>query len=337
MNPLLRYRNHSLAGSSLRLVLDNKRLLLWTYLASLAVGLRAALPIHARISPILDHSLAAGGIAGRLDISTYGLLMMAVGKHGTSLYFQAAADVLGYCLLSNLLAAGIYYVLRSGDRPRLSIVMRAGIDYFWRFVRLLLFAASIAGPILAAFFALRSLLLKHADNMYTGRTFSLISLGTLIVVALLAVFFRLWFDIAEAAVIQLGIDGDRQVRGVVIPSLRLLRKRFAPAYCSYLAIGCLGWLGLAVCVFLWAGALPPRAILPAWILGQLGVAFLLAARIWQRGLATVILAFNESSQPVPPTVVEEFMPSPPDVAAIDPASNGKDDDVQAHPHEDRMD
>lgn len=274
----------------------NKRLLLWTYLASLLLGLHAASPFHARISPILDHSFAAQDIAGRFDISSYALLTMRLGRQGTSLYTQAFAAILIYCVFANILAAGTYFVFGSGELPRLSTVLRAGVDYFWRFFRLLLFAALIGGISIAILSALRDVLLKYADTVYVGRPYFYIAFATFIMVALTAFFFRLWFDMAEAIVIQLGLDGDHRVRRSLFPSLRILRQRFASTYGSYLLIGVLGWAGLLLSLWLWVVAVPARAVILAWFFGQLGVLSIIAARIWQRGLATAVIAFSE---PVP--------------------------------------
>lgn len=308
MNRLLAYRDRSTLQAGLRLLLANKRLLLWTYLASLLLGLRAALPFHARIGPILDHSLAAQDLAGRLDVSSYGLLMMHLGKQGTSLYTQAFSAILVYCVFANVLAAGTYFVFGSGELPRLATVVRSGLEYFWRFFRLLLFAALIGGIVVGVPAALRGLLLQHADNVYVGRPYFYISLATFVVVALVAFFVRLWFDMAEATVIQMGFDGDRRVRRSLFPSLRFLRQSFTSTYFSYLLIGVLGWAGLLLCVWLWVVAVPPRAVVLAWTFGQLGILSILVARIWQRGLATAAVAFAE---PIP--VVHTAIFTPPSV------------------------
>lgn len=323
MNRLLADRNHSPFSTGLRLTLANKRLLLWVYLATLAVGLGAALPFHARMASVLDHSMAAQGIAGRFDVSSYALLMMNLGKHGTSLYMQSFAAILGYCIVSNILAAGIYYVFATGDLPRLAVVVRSGIEYFWRFFRLLLFVLIMAGPVLAILWALRRVLLKHTDNIYVGRQFFFISLATFIVFALVALFFRLWFDLAEASVVQLGLDGVRCVRRVLFPSMRLLRKQFVPAYFGYFLIGCIGWAAFFLCLWLWMVAIPPRAIFPAWILGQLATLSLLAARIWERGLATAVVTFAEPTEVVHTAIFTPpaWQAEPAETPSTLPASN----------------
>ncbi|MHB8303186.1 MAG: hypothetical protein ACYDC6_10180 [Acidobacteriaceae bacterium] len=315
MNRLLAYRNRSPLSTGMRLLLANKRLLLWTYLASLLLGLRAALPFHGRISPILDHSLAAQSLAGRFDLSSYALLTMGLGRHGTSLYTQAFAAILVYCVLANVLAAGAYFVFGSGEMPRLATVLRSGVDYFWRFFRLMLFAALIGGSVVGILAALRGLLLKHADNVYVGRPYFYISLATLFIVGLVALFFRLWFDLAEATVVQLGMDGDRRVRRSLGLSLRALRQRFAPTYFSYLLIGVLGCTGLLLSLWLWMVAVPPRAVPLAWILGQLGVLSLVFARLWERGFATAVMAFAE---PIPVMHTAIFTPPTSSAASLYP-------------------
>ena len=307
MNRLLAYRNDSPLSTGLRLLLANKRLLLWTYLASVLLGLRAALPFHARVSPILDHSLAAQTLASRFDLSSYALLSMQIGKQGTSLYTQAFSAILGYCIFAVILAAGTYFVFGSGELPRLSIILRSGVDYFWRFFRLLLFAGFTGGVIVGALAGVRILILKHADNIFVGRPYFYLALVSFVAVALVAFFFRLWFDLAEAMVIQLGFDGDRRVRRSLFPSLRILRRRFASTYFSYLLIGIVGWIGLLLCLWLWVVAVPARAVPLAWIVGQLGVLSILTARIWQRGFATAVVAFAD---PVPVVHRAIFTPPP---------------------------
>lgn len=322
------YRTHSPFVTGFRLGLTNKRLLLWLYLTNLAVGLYAALPFHARISPVLDHSFAAGRIAGRLDVSALGALMLNLGKHGTSMFAQAFHATLAYGFFANVLAAGIYFVFVTAEPPRLSIVVRSGLEYFWRFFRLMIFTIIIGGAILAALNALRHLILMHANNVSVGRTYFTISIITLLIVLLTAVFLRLWFDIAEAKVAILGQTGIRRVRRTIGPSWTLLWRRFGAAYFGYLLVAIIGAAGFAFFLWLWVAFDPPRAVWLAWILGQLGMAWILAARIWQRGLATALAVSAEPVvQPAQAIVVEPVNPTPaapyipPEPLSEPPASN----------------
>ena len=145
----------------LRLLLANKRTLLWSYLALLAVGLIGGASLHARIGPFLDHSLAAQKLAGSIDIAYYLELFQHVNEHNPGNGPVTAALTLVSTLLSFFLAAGIIYIFVSAEKPRLATILRAGVDYFWRFFRLALFAAVFAGLILGPLGWLRTVYLKR--------------------------------------------------------------------------------------------------------------------------------------------------------------------------------
>lgn len=308
INREINIRNHSPFVAGWKLWLANKRLLLWVYLVNLAVGLYVGLPFHGRISAILNHSIAADRIAGRLDVSAFGMLMMNLGRRGTSLHMQIFHGIVVYGLIANVLAAGIYYVFITSELPRLSIVVHSGIVYFWRFFRLMIFTIIICGAILAALGAIRAAILHAADNAYVGRTYFTISLVTAIIWILIALFLRLWFDIAEARVIEIGQVGLRRVRRTIGPAWRLLWRRFVAAYFGYVLVAICGAAALAFFVWLWVVFVPARAVFLAWVIGQLGVACLLISRIWQRGLASALVLADTPEQPVAVLVAEPVAP-----------------------------
>jgi uncharacterized membrane protein len=297
LDPIFSGRDRSPLNAGMHLLLHNKRLLLWSYLANMLIGLGTGLAYHAQVSSLLDHSLAAQRIAGRLDLAYLVELAQHTSRNGAGVYSLFPLLAIVYVVVSFILAAGMYNVFASGERPTLAFVVRSGIEYFWRFVRLALIAALVSVPTLGILFVLRNLVLKHADKIYVERSFFFISMGTFLVVALVAVFLRLWFDIAEATVIRLGMEGDRRVRRSIVPAFRLLRKRCCYHYASYFFVGALGWLGFSFFLWLWTIAVPPRQIVLAWLVGQLGIVSLLKARIWQRGLVTAIASSAPASQP----------------------------------------
>jgi len=274
------------------------------------------LAYHSQVSGILDHSLAAQRIAGRLDLSYLIELAHHTSRNGSGIYALFPLLALGYFVFSFILAAGIYYVFASGEKPTLAVMERSGIEYFWRFVRITLFAILISAPILIVLRVLRHLILKYADKIYVERSFFLLSMTTFAVVALVAIFLRLWFDIAEAYVVQLGLEGNHRVRSSITPARRLLCQKFWTNYASYFLVGLLGWLGFAFFLWLWEAGVPPRLVVLAFVVGQLGIGCLLFARIWQRGLVTAIVfpapasqPFVAASYPVEPALGPSAVPS----------------------------
>ena len=104
----------------LRLLLANKRTLLWSYLALVFVGAVGGASMHARIGPFLDHSLAAQKLAGSIDVAYYAELYMHANEHDTGSGPVTTALTLLSIILSFFFAAGIVYVFLSGEKPRLA-------------------------------------------------------------------------------------------------------------------------------------------------------------------------------------------------------------------------
>jgi hypothetical protein len=273
----------------LRLLLANKRTLLWGYLALLVVGLIGGASLHARIGPFLDHSLAAQKLAGSIDIAYYAELFQHANEHDPGSGPVTTALTLLSVLLSFFFAAGIIYVFLTAEKPRLATILRAGVEYFWRFFRLMLFAAIIGGVILGPLGWLRWFYLKHADEKYVEAAYDLRFVLTLLVLLLIALILRLWFDLAEVYVVQMGREGDRRVRRSLGPSLRLLRQHFAHAFLSYFVAGTIGALGFAIFLWIWTVSQASHLILPVFLWSQIGLLFLLASRIWQRGIVTALV------------------------------------------------
>ncbi len=302
----------------LRLLLANKRTLLWSYLLLLALGLIAGASSFARLGPFLDHSLAAQKLAGSIDIGYYAELIQHLDEHDPGSGPVTAGLTLVAVLFAFFFAAGTIFVFLSGEKPRLATMLRAGVDYFWRFFRLMLFAAILAGIILGALGALRTLYLKHADEKYVEAAYDSRFLLTLAVLILVALVLRLWFDIAEVYVVQLGREGDRRVRRTLAPSFRLLRRHFGRVFLSYFAAGALGVLGFALFFWIYAAGQGSRLVLPVFLWSQLGLLCLLASRIWQRGIVTsLVLATAEPTQRV-----IFVQPSPPEPSPYTPFSDG---------------
>jgi len=275
----------------LRLLFANKRILLWSYLPLLLIGLAGGAASRGRVGPFLDHSLAAQKLAGDIDIAYYAELFVHANQDAQSPSPIEAPLVLLSVLFSFFLAAGTLYVFLSAEKPRLATVVGTGIQYFWRFFRLTLFLAIIAGPILGLLGWLRTIYLNHADEKFVEAAYDLRAVLTLIILLLVAVTLRLWFDLAEVYVVQLGIAGDRRVRRSLGPSMRLLRRQFIRVFLCYCAAGAIGVLGFLFFLWIWTIGQTSHLILPVFLISQIGLLCLLASRIWQRGiLATLVLA-----------------------------------------------
>jgi hypothetical protein len=275
---------------------------LWAYAVNLGFGLLAGIPFATGLAPYLDHSLAAQRIAGTIDVTYLGELLMHLRE--TSFRPIAIHTAVWLNLLQLLvlffLFAGTTFVYVSAEPPQLSVLLRGGVAYFWRFVRAAILAACIAAVLLGILLLARVLLLDRAGAVYVERKMFLYSAISGAVVLLVAMITRLWWDLVEVYIVRNAMDGERRVRQALLPALRLLGKYFFRTVGSFFLSGMLGVGGLALCLFLWKQFVPAHQVWLACLLAQLGLFLLLASRFWQRGIeATLVMSAD------PPIVAVE--------------------------------
>jgi hypothetical protein len=290
-----------------QLALRNWPLVLWAYAVNLVFGLLAGVPFATGLASYLDHSLAAQRIAGTIDISYLGELMAHLRESGfrsTAIHTAAWLNLLQLLVLF-VLFAGTTFVYVSAEPPQLSVLLRGGVAYFWRFVRAAILAGCVAAVVLGILLSARALLLIRADRVYVERTMFLYSAISAAVVLLVASLVRLWWDLVEVYIVRNVMDGDRGVRHALLPALVLLRKYFFRTVGSFLLSGMLGVGALALCLLLWKQFVPANQVWLACILAQLGLFLLLASRFWQRGIEAALVMSAD-----PPIVAVE------DIAAM---------------------
>jgi hypothetical protein len=291
----------NLLAQGFQLVLRNWPCVVWVYAVNLLCALLAAVPFATGLGSYLDHSLAAQKIAGTIDIASLSELAFHVRDTGFRPMVMHTAGWVGLLHVVALfyLFAGSLFVLVAAEPPRLSVLLRGGVAYFWRFVRAALLAGGISAVIVSVLLAIRAGLLARADAVYVGRRMFVFASISLFVVLLFALLLRLWWDLVEVYVVRNAMDGERRVHVALLPAFRLLFRYFFRVFGSFLLIGIAGVTALALSLALWK-ALPAHLVWMAALVAQLGLFVLLATRFWQRGLeAALVMAVD------PPMVVAE--------------------------------
>ncbi len=298
----------NLLAQGFQLVLRNWPCVVWVYAVNLVFALLAAVPFATGLGVYLDHSLAAQKIAGTIDLSYIVELALHIRDTGFVPMVMHTAGWVGLLQLLVLfyLFAGSVFVFVAAEPPQLSVLLRGGVAYFWRFVRAAILAGGSAAIILCVLLALRAGLLARVDAVYVERRLFLYASISNAVVLLVALLLRLWWDLVEVYVVRNAMDGEHRVHLALAPAFRLLFRNFFRIFGSFLLAGIAGVAGLALCLALWK-ALPAHQVWLAALLAQLGLFLLLVGRFWQRGLeATLVMALD------PPFVVsEELMPDEP--------------------------
>jgi hypothetical protein len=291
----------NLLAQGFQLVLRNWPCVVWVYAVNLFFALLAAVPFATGLGSYLDHSLAAQRIAGTIDIASINEL--ALHLRDTS-FFPMVMHTAGWVGLLQMLAlfflfAGSVFVFVAAEPPLLSVLLRGGVAYFWRFVRAALLAGGSSAIIVSVLLAIRAGLLSRADAVYVGRRMFVFASVSLFVVLLVALLLRLWWDLVEVYIVRNAMDGEGRVHLALMPALRLLFRHFFRVFGSFLLTGLAGVTVLALCLALWK-ALPAHQVWMAALVTQLGLFLLLASRFWQRGLETTLVMAVD-----PPLVVAE--------------------------------
>jgi hypothetical protein len=288
-----------------RLGLRNWPCLVWTYAVNLLFALLAGVPLAAGLAPYLDHSLAAKNISGTMDSSYVRELAIQVRSTGffpMAIHTAVWLNVLQVLVLF-VLFSGTVFIYVSAEPPRISVMLRGGIAYFWRFVRAAIVAGFAATLIVGFLLGIRELLLERAGNVYVQRPFFLYSAASAGLIVVVALLVRLWWDLVEVYIVRNAMDGERRVLPALLPALRLLFRHFFRTSGSFLVAGLAGVFAFALCLLLWR-SLPAHQVWVACLLAQLGLFLLLAGRFWQRGIeATLVMAAD------PPRIAVDLLES----------------------------
>ncbi len=269
----------------------------WTYVFSLGLAYLFCYPMKVELTNMLDGSLAAQRLSSGFDIGTAvdaGLrLHEGAGGQATTMISHGAIPV--YLLIYFLLAPGTLYCYVTRSRAHLSTLLRQGVIFFWRFIRITLLTVLgfllIVGPLAI----LQSHWATFVSERFVGRSALALRLSGLLVVLLLASLVRLYFDLVEVYTVQLGAerraDGkhDSRVRRTLKPAFRLLRNHLWRAWLVFLLLAMAGAIGSFILSRIAVHMLAQQHVWPMFLVAQTGVLLMMFTRFWQRG-AEVSLA-----------------------------------------------
>lgn len=312
-------KKQSILTAGFLLTLRHWRALVWAYVFQLVLAVIFSLQFHAQLADILNHSIASRSLIHGFDLGALAEILIHLHQNGGAAI--SFAGIFLFVLMYLLLTAGTLFVFQTEEKAQLSTLLSNGLRYFWRFIRLLLIAIPVQAFVLGVLFHLRGAFMDHADRFVVGIPLFLHSILSLLVVGLVAVFLRVYFDLTEVYTIQLGIRGDRRIRRSLLPALRVYFASFSRIYFSFLGIQILGKFCLMFCFFLALQLLATPHIGPLFFFAQLGLFLLLAARFWQHGMETALALANpipEPEQATPHISADTYEPLPDPIPSPEP-------------------
>jgi hypothetical protein len=300
------------------LVWRRLRLLGWLYALNLALGLFAAAPLASMIGPLLDHSLAADRLYHSFDLPTFAELLAEPAVTLSSVAAGSLLLAVVFLVLMLLLTGGILKVYNEDRTFTTGEFFAAGGEFFWRFLRLMIFLLVVLVPIVLINQGFRHWSDSLADRYAPPAAGMFVNGAGKLLVLFLLMAVRLWFDMAE---VQAVAEGEYAMRRSLARAGRLTWRNFGSLFWIYFPLSLLTWVGTAVILWVWIKFVPHRAIAASFLLTQAIIFLWILTRLWQRASETLWYQQRAPSPAVPPEIVPISVtpPAPPILEPETPA------------------
>jgi hypothetical protein len=270
--------NKGLVAAGAALVWRRQRVLWWVFMVNLIIGLLGAAAARAQLNKLLEHSLAGDGLSKGFD---FGMFLELINRPNADL-MRSSGNSFRFAFLFPLfmifVAGGILAVYREDRELTAGDFFAASGAFFWRFVRLALFSVVPFGILAALLMGVRKLSDFLGDRSISAQTGFYILLAGCTVVTLLALFVRLWFDIAQVRAV---VQDEPKMWPNLWKALRISWRQASTLFRVYFCISGVAWVTLAGGLFLWT-KLPPTAVPVSFVLLEFIILMQLLTRLWQR-------------------------------------------------------
>ncbi|MBZ5655710.1 MAG: hypothetical protein LAO56_10575 [Acidobacteriia bacterium] len=255
-----------------------QRVLWFIFLINLALSHFAAGPIIHKLDAVTDHSLNAQRLSNMFDFGSFSALSSDPEVNLFQVAGSSISSGIVFFFIVLFLTGGILEAYRSGRRLTTREFFEACGSYFWRWVRLLIMVLIVLIPVfmLGSFVSKETgTLLDDAAHEKTGYWFFLIGMG---VVGLIAMFVRLWFDMAQVRAVVEEETGMWRNAG---RAFKITTGNLASLFWMFLRISVVGWLVFGAGLYIWAKMPPARF---GWTVLFLEIVVLcgFGVRLWQR-------------------------------------------------------
>lgn len=297
------------------LVWRRQGLLWWIFVVNFVLAFFSIHGIIPRTGVILDHSLAAHRLVNGFDLGALAEMTVQPGVSPLDVSPAAVAYTLVFFVFMLFMAGGILEVYRRDIRLTTSEFFEACGAFFWRFVRMVLWLLLCLIPIAILHRILRAIADHIGESAVSAMTGVWCSIVVGIIILVLLLILRLWFDMAEVHCVA---QNERRVRRALRVAWGVTFRNFGRLFGMFLGIAILACIGFGFGLWLWMYVLPPTAITAAFFLGQAMILWWLGGRLWQRSAETIwyqgyLARAAEVAIPAPPhypVVTPQPPPSP---------------------------
>ncbi len=281
--------------SAAGMVWRHQRLAWWIFAVNLVIAGLSSLSTRVTLRAVLDHSLESAKLVTGFDLGTLGLLLERPDVSARALAPGAVGGALIFLVYLLFIDGGVFRVfLEDRKLSRAEFFENAGL-FFWRMLRLVLYSAVPFGLLMAAGGGIAAYAGKLSREAPQERLGFFVNVAGKLVIIAVALWVRMWFDLAQARVVQ---DNLRKVLRVLGRSLKLaLRSR--RLFASYVGIALFAAATLVAGIVVWA-YLPHAATGASFLVLELVTITQLASRLWMKAASArwVVLLPVEAVLPV---------------------------------------
>jgi len=285
-----------LVAAGAGLVWRRRGILWWVFAVNIALGALGTLPAARQLHHALRHSLASEQLYRGFDLGMfYEVLRVAdanlvrfpassnlfTSLFGLTISSYACAGMFAIFML--FVSGGILEIYRRDRRLDTGAFFAASGAFFWRFLRLALISLVVFALLGNAYLAVEEASDYLGDKATADQAGFVIWLAGVIILLLLTMLVRVWFDVAKVRAVA------RNERGMLRNTLEVFditKRQLGSLLWMYLRISLVAWITMLVAFLIWT-KLPPTAIWATFILLQLVMLVQLGARLWQMASATV--------------------------------------------------
>ena len=293
-----------LLGAGGRLLLRRWGLLFWVFLANVAFGALGTAPAVRQLRNTLRHTLAGEQLFRGFDVGMFYELVRL--PEAGLLRFTSSSYVLAALFPVFLLfvSGGILEAYRQDRRLITGEFFASSGEFFWRFVRLALMSLVVFAVLYNAYLDGDRLADRIGDKFVADQVGFAIWLAGVIVLVLLVLFVRLWFDLAKVRSVA---QNERWMLQNSLQSLEIARHHVGPLLWLYLRISLVAWIAASVAFLIWM-KIPPTAVWATFVLLELVVLAQLGGRLWQ--MASITVWYQRYAAELAPPQPEATEPEP---------------------------
>lgn len=309
----------NLISAGLRIVNRHKRYIFWFWVLNLALAWLGSIAFREMASSTLDRSLLAGRLLHGFDVPA---LLELMGRPETGPMLEptkaAAHFAFVFFFATLLFLPGVIEGYTNEGRLSRDEFFRVCGRNLWRFIRVFIVFAVIAGAVAGALFSAEHALVKLAGNSTNELLPFYTDVAVLTLIFLVMTLLRIWFDLSQVDVV---FRDQRAVRKSLRAGLRYTLRHLLSLLGSYVVIAIVAALILITGVWIWHAAVPPQSVGGAFVVSQCMLILWLWARFWQRGVAA---AFYLREMAVAPPSFVLAQPVAPPTAPSGPTANPGD-------------